>query len=206
MKTNALNSSKLTKVFILSVSIILLSGLQKLSAQLFYANLEGSQVRISGTKSNVQLAPITTNFSCEGKFTMVNGALQNLSGLSFNLPLNEMDKEQSLINADLLPTAQPKNDINFSLTHSMVLPELNMIHAIGYLAIQGVKTRVDFHLDYIENNGEMITVMGKKAIKLSDYKKDPISIFADKKTQNIIQLDIKLVIKNPSKIAYIAKL
>lgn len=206
MKANALHSSLLVKIFSLLIAVILLSGLQKVSAQLFFANYEGSQVKISGAKSNVQTASLTAQFSCEGKFSMVNGELQNLNALNFNLPLNGTSKDQSLISTTVLATAQPKNDINFSLTHSMVLPELNMIHAIGYLDIQGVKTRVDFHLDYIENNAETITIMGKKAIKLSDYKKDAISIFADAKTQDIIQLDIKLVLKNTPKVEYLAAL
>ena len=58
----------------------------------------------------------------------------------------------------------------------------------------------------MENNNETITVMGKRLIKLSDYKKDPISIFADTKALDIIQIDIKLVIKNPVKVEYIAAL
>ncbi len=202
MKTLKIN----TKVFSLTLLLFLLTGFQNLSAQLYFSNFEGSQIKISGTKNNAQLSPITSSFLCEGKFTMVNGELQDLTSLSFTLPLNLKNKEQALISPAVLATVKPKNDINFQLTHAMVLPELNIIHTVGYLAIQGVKTRVDFHLDYIENNTETITVMGKKAIKLSDYKKDPISVFADAKTQDIIQLDIKLVIKNPVKVDYIATL
>lgn len=202
MKSININS----KLFSLTLVLFLLTGVQKLSAQLFFANNEGSQVKISGTKNTTQLAPVTNYFSCEGKFTMVNGELQYLNALNFNLPLQAKQKDISLINTTVLATTQPKNDINFELTHSMVLPDLNVIHAIGYLDIQGVKTRVALHLDYIENNAETITVMGKRAVKLSDYKKDPISIFADAKTQDIIQLDIKLVIKNQAKADYIAAL
>lgn len=170
------------KLFSLTLVFILLTGFQKLSAQLFFANLEGSQIKISSSKNNLAFAPITSQFTCEGNFTMVKGELAYLNALKFNLP----------------NTAQPKNDIQFELTHSMVLPELNVIHAIGYLAIQGVRTRVDFHLEYLENNSETITVMGKRSIKLSDYKKGYISVFADEKAQDIIQLDLKLVLKNPS--------
>jgi len=194
------------KIITIAVVLTLFTNFQKASAQLFFANLEGSQVKISGSKNNVQFAPITKRFSCEGKFTMINGELEYLDALKFNLPINLKNKEEVVINAAVLNTAQPKNDINFELTHSMVLPELNMIHAIGYLAIQGVKTRVDFHLDYIENNNETITVMGKRLIKLSDYKKYPISIFANEQAQDIIQLDLKLVIKSPVKAEYIVAL
>lgn len=189
--------------FSLTLLLFSLIALQEVKAQLYFANFEGSQIKISGTKSNAQIAPITTNFVCEGKFTSENGELQNLNSLNFTLPLI---KNKALINPAQLATTSNQTDINFQLTHSMVLPELGMIHAIGFLNIQGVKTRIALHLDYIENNAETITVMGKKAIQLSDYKKDPISVFADAKTQDIIQLDIKLVIKNPVKTDYIAAL
>lgn len=206
MKVININTTITVKLFSLTLALILLTGFQELSAQLFFANIEGSQVKISGSKNNMQFAPITNRFSCEGKFTMINGELQFLNALKFNLSLNSKSKDQGLVNTMVLNTAQPQNDISFELTHSMVLPELNLIHAIGYLNIQGVKTRVDFRLDYIENNNETITVMGKRLIKLSDYKKNPISIFEDAKKQDIIQLDLKLVIKNPAKIEYIAAL
>lgn len=204
MKSVKLSAKINIKLLSLTLALILLTGFQKLSAQLFFANLEGSQVKISGSKNNMQFAPVTNHFACEGKFTMINGELQNLNALKFNLSLNLNNKHQVLINTVVLNTDQPNNNINFELTHSMVLPELNLIHVIGHLDIQGVKTRVDFRLDYIENNNETITVMGKRLIKLSDYKKNPISIFADTKTQDIIQLDLKLVIKNPAKVEYIA--
>lgn len=194
------------KVFSFTLLLFLLTGFQKLSAQLYFSNFEGSQIKISGTKNNAQIVPITAHFLSDGKFTMVNGELQDLTSLNFTLPLHLRNKDQALISPAVLATTQPKNAIHFQLTHAMVLPKLNRIHAIGYLNIQGVESRVDFHLDYIENNVETITVMGKKAIKLSDYKKDPISVFADTKTQDIIQLDIKLVIKNPVKVDYIATL
>ena len=204
MKTLKINASTVVKLFSLTFLLFLLSGLQKVNAQLYFANFEGSQIKISGTKNNAPIAPSTANFVCEGKFTMANGELQYLNALNFTLPLNK--KNKALINPTELAIANPPSEINFQLTHAMVLPELSMIHAIGYLNIQGVKTRVDFHLDYIENSMETITVMGKKSIKLSDYKKDPISIFANAKTQDIIQLDLKLVIKNPAKAEYIATL
>lgn len=204
MKVIQPNAIAVVKLFSLTLALFLLTGFNKASAQMYFANFEGSQVKISGTKNNVQFTPVTSDFSCEGKFTMINGELEYLDDLMFNLPLNQQSKEQTLINPTLLATVTPKSDINFQLTHSMVLPLLNMIHAIGYLDIQGVKTRIDFHLDYIENNAETITIMAKKSIKLSDYKKDPISIFADAKTQDIIQLDLKLVIKNHAKAEFIA--
>lgn len=204
MKAIKINASLAVKLFSLTLLLTLSTSSQKLAAQLFFSNFEGSQVKISSSNTNVKLVPITSQFSCEGKFTMLNGELSYLSDLKFNLPLAVKDHE--FTNTAVLNTAQPKNDINFELTHSMVLPELNMIHAIGYLVVQGVKTRVDFHLDYIENNNQMITIMGRRSIKLSDYKKNSISVFSDAKTQDIIQLDLKLVIKNPTKVEYIAAL
>ncbi len=204
MKAIKINASLAVKLFSLTLLLTLSTSSQKLAAQLFFSNFEGSQVKISSSNTNVKLVPITSQFSCEGKFTMLNGELSYLSDLKFNLPLAA--KDQEFTNTKVLSAPRPINDINFELTHSMVLPELNMIHAIGYLVVQGIKTRVDFHLDYMENNNEMITIMGRRSIKLSDYKKNSISVFSDAKTQDIIQLDLKLVIKNPTKVEYIAAL
>jgi len=204
MKFFKINTSLTVKLFSLTLVLTVLTSFQKLSAQLFFSNDEGSQIKISSSRNQVNFTPITKQFSCEGKFSMINGELNYLNNLKFNLPLNTKSNDEGLVSNTALNTIQPKNDINFELTHSMILPELHMIHAIGYLDIQGVKTRVDFHLNYMENNNETITVMGKRLIKLSDYKKNPVSIFANAKTQDIIQLDLKLVIKNPSKAEYIA--
>lgn len=206
MKASQINYSLLCKLFSLTIVVTLLTGFQKLSAQLFFSNFEGSQIKISSSSNNAQFAPITNHFSCEGKFTMINGELDNLSNLKFNLPINAKNKNQALINTTVLNTNQPKNEINFELTHAMVLPELHIIHSVGYLDIQGVKSRIDLFLDYMENNSETITVMGSRSIKLSDYKKDFISVFADKKAQDVIQLDLKLVLKNTAKAEYIAAL
>ncbi len=235
MKNLNINTVVFIKLFSLTLVLSVLTIVQNASAQLFFANFGGSQVKISNIKNNGQFAPITNQLSCEGKFMMINGELQYLNALKFNLSINLKNKDLALISNDSSNTLQPNNEINFELTHSMVLPELNMIHAIGYLAIQGVKTRVYFHLNYMENDNETITIMGKRAIKLSDYKKEPISIFADEtimslhsqnamnklmiassplknklysneKEQDIIQLDLKLVIKNSAKTEYIAVL
>ncbi len=204
MKTSRFSKPLAHRLFLLTLVFTLSTGFQKLSAQLFFSNFEGSQIKISSSSNNGQFAPITNQFSCEGKFTMINGELDNLSDLKFNLPISAKNKNQGLISSTVLNTNQPKNDINFELTHSMVLPELHIIHTVGYLDIQGVKTRIDLFLDYMENNSETITVMGSRSIRLSDYKKDFISVFASKKDQDIIQLDLKLVIKNAAKAEYIA--
>lgn len=196
------NTVKFSFVFFI---FFLLTGSMRSKAQLFFSDFAGSQVKISSSSNNANFAPSTNHFSVEGKFSMVNGELDYLNNLKFNLPLNNNSKGQ-LISANDINTKQPKNEINFELTHSMVLPELHIIHAIGFLDIQGVRTRVDFHLDYMENSNETITIMGSRAIKLSDYKKGWISVFADAKAQDIIKIDLKLVIKNPLKPNFIAAL
>ncbi|RZK38393.1 MAG: hypothetical protein EOO90_22435 [Pedobacter sp.] len=203
MKTSTISCLSIARVFSITLLVLLFIGVQNVSAQFFFSNFEGSQIKISNSKNNAQFAPLTGSLTCEGDFTMVNGSLDKLSSLNFNLPV-DIQSKQALIEPTKLNTAAPKNDIGFELTHSMVLPKLGKIHAIGYLTIQGVRTRIDLHLDYVENNNETITVMGKRAIKLSDYKKDFISVFANAKAQDIIQLDLKLVIKNTLKNQYLA--
>lgn len=193
IKTNAIITVKLLSLlFIFLFSF----GSQRAAAQLFYASNEGSQVKISNSKNNALSAPSTNYFTCEGKFSNSVNGLEQLQSLKFSLPLSLKHKEQLLVNLQSLNAEEAKNDVNFELTHSMVLGELNVIHAIGFLDIQGARMRVDFQFHFIENNSETITLSGTKAIRLSDFKKEDISIFAGEKEQDFINFDLKLVVKN----------
>lgn len=204
MKT-ILNDRFCTAKWLTLIFLILFLYAQRASAQLFYANAAGSQIKISGSKNNANSAPSTNYFSCEGKFTTLGGTLQSISTLKFDLPLESRNKEHLLVNTALVNASPGANDIKFELTHSMVLPELNVVHAIGFLDIQGARMRVDFQLNFIENNSETITLTGRKSIRLSDYKKEFVSVFADEKAHDAIQIDLKLVVKNhQDKAAFLA--
>lgn len=173
-------------------------------AQLFYANSQGAQIKISNSKNNAGHAASTNALLCEGKFINEDGNLRALKELRFDLPLSLTNKNALLVDPVSVNAAELKNDINFELTHSMVLPQLNIVHTIGYLYIQGARMRVEFQFNFVENNAETITLTARKMIRLSDFKREFISVFADDNAQDIIQMDLKLVIKNHNENMYLA--
>lgn len=199
MKTVRHNNFITVRLF----SVLLVLGLLLIgpyaNAQMYFANFEGSQVKISGNAIKAQAKNTGNNFSCEGNFKMKDGELQSISSLKFSLAT-------TLPKGSLLLTqASGAQNINFELTNAMVLPLMQMVHVIGFLDIEGVRRRADFQLDFIENNHETITIMGAKSINLNEYKKQSNYIFAAKEDEKIL-INLKLVIKNPQAINYLALL
>lgn len=56
----------------------------------------------------------------------------------------------------------------------------------------------------MENTNETITNMESRSIKLSDYKKGFISVFANTKAHNTIKVDLKIVLKKQTNTDFIA--
>ncbi|MES2419162.1 MAG: hypothetical protein V4541_13325 [Bacteroidota bacterium] len=188
------------KAFLLMLTLGMVLGMPCVKAQMYYANLEGSRAKISDNSSYRQLKNLESNFFCEGDFTMINGTLQNISSLKFSMPLNLQKRNQLLIEPALVNTSALSKNMNFELTHAMVLPLMNKIHIIGFLAIEGARNRVDFQFDYIENDENTITVMGTKMIELGDYKKT----YAVTKNKDEVLLNLKMVLKKPMAQNYFA--
>lgn len=203
-KILTLKTKKRFLFFILSGLPVLFGS--KANAQLCFSNIEGSSIRISSDRIPVNADNKSQYLQCEGNFSNVQGELQQLNTLKFSIPSMDRPDGGRLIKTEELNGVQTNNDIKFEMTHSMVLPELHIIHAIGYLIVQGIRTRVDFSFDYVENDSETITITTRKLIRLSDYKKQFLSVFESDSKRDVIHMDMKLVIRKPAKPSYIALL
>ncbi len=182
------------RVFLLVSSLLFLSH-SFVRAQWYYQNEQGSQVKISGLDLQQRGIPYL-NFKSGASFEMKNGALNRIDSLQFSLP-SPLIPGTGVINKE----NPSEGAIDFQLTHSMVLPYLNQIHLIGYLSIDGVRSRINFQGDFVENNEETVTIVASTFVNSNDFQKDPDKwIIPDNKAPKI-RLDVKLIIKNETNLS-----
>ena len=145
-----------TKHLILTLLILGFAGTS--SAQVYaFASSPKKNFTISEVSSSIELA---NDFKSEGAFLIKDGQLDEIYNLKFNLP-----------------TANKK--ITFEQTHVMVLSILGMVHFVGTLDIDGVRSTASFQLGFLVNSDQSITFKGTKSIQLSELSKDELKLNID---------------------------
>jgi len=170
---------------------------QKAQAQT-YQLVTSSQIKVIGTSNLHDWDMTATNFTCEGKFVTKNGALQDLSSLTFSLPVANLKGEEKLLTtrAHKALKAADNSKITFKLTKATVISQQKIINAIGNLTIAGVTNPVNLKIAYVVNADESITCKGAEVVNMSTYKiKAPSFMLGALKVGDKVTIDILLKLK-----------
>ena len=152
--------------------IIFCLAVDSVKAQTFYRSVSASQLDIP-TITNVES---TKEIKSEGAYLIKDGQLDEIYNLKLTLP------------AYIFHSSIADKKITFEKTHVMVLPIMGMVHLIGTLDVDGVKSTTNFQLGFYINSDQSITFKGTKSIKLNDFFKELSS--------KEIKVDIDFVLKN----------
>lgn len=163
-----------------------------------FKNVSGSQLKVNGTSNIHDWTMNASSFTCEGNVVLKGDQLQDISALSFTLPVANLKGKEDLLNtrAHKALKAEQFNKITFKLTNATVVPQQKVIKAAGNLTIAGVTKPIVLQTNYAVSGNE-ITFKGSEAIKMSDFNiKAPTFMMGALKVADAVTIDITLKLKN----------
>ncbi len=182
------------------LSFIIILGVnaftQTAQGQVSYKISEGSKITVAGTSNIHDWTMLANTFSCEGTFKIKNGQVQDLTSLTFTLPVTNLKSKENLMDTRAYKAlkAEKFNKIIFKLTDATVSQKT--IKAKGNLTIAGVTNELSIQAAYILNDDGSITLTSSEPIKMSDYgMKAPSFMLGALRTGNEVTIDILLKLK-----------
>jgi polyisoprenoid-binding protein YceI len=200
MKT--LNSKATTVSTYMSrlVAVVLTISLSAfvVTEQTSFKSVSGSQIKVNGTSNIHDWTMNATTFNCEGSYVVKGGQLEDITALSFTLPVTNLKGKEDLLNtrAHKALKAEEFNIITFKLTSATVVPQQKVIKATGNLTIAGVTKPVALQTTYTVN-GDEVVCKGSKTLKMSEYGiKAPTFMMGALKVADEVTIDLSLKLKN----------
>lgn len=163
-----------------------------------FKNVTGSQIKVNGTSNIHDWVMDASSFTCEGSFVLKGGKLEDLSSLSFSLPVANLKGKENLLNtrAHKALKADQFNKITFKSTDATILPQQKTIKVNGNLTIAGTTRAVTLQANYTVNGNE-ITCKGTEEIKMSNFNiKAPSFMMGALKVADKVTVDFTLKLKN----------
>ncbi len=194
-RTFRIQAYGMLSITLLTFSLLVNAG--SAQAQSIYKIIPGSQIKVFGTSNLHDWNMTASTFSCEGSFKVKEGELQDVSALSFSLPVTNLKSKEDLMDTRAYKAlkASEFSKIVFKLKNAAMLPQ-QKIRATGTLTIGGASNEVVITSSYVVNSDETITFKGSKQIKMSDHNiKAPSFMMGALKTGNDVTIDIMLKLK-----------
>jgi polyisoprenoid-binding protein YceI len=172
---------------------------QSATAQTPYKVSSGSEISVNGTSNLHDWSMVASAFTCEGSFIIKSGQVQDISSLSFSLPVNNLKSKEKVMDnrAYKALKADEFSKITFKLTQASVSQKT--VKAIGNLTIAGVTKEITIQVLADLTNDGVLTLKGSKLIKMSDYNmKAPVFMMGALKTGNEVTINISLKLNKSS--------
>lgn len=200
MKVSKLNTDKFQRYSVRILTLILALGLngflQNAQAQTAFKAVAGSQIKVNGTSNLHDWTMAASSFNCTASATVKGDQLQDITALSFVLPVTNLKAKEDLMNTRAYKALNQEkyNQITFKLTDAVISGKT--VKATGNLTISGVTNPVTLQANYAVN-GDEVVFKGSKAIKMSDFKiKAPSFMMGALKTGDEVTIDLALKLKN----------
>ena len=197
MKTvnTILNSTRyfqsLTIVFLVS-----LIGFGTTQAQTYKA-VAGSSIKVLGTSNLHDWQMLAQSFAAEAQLSIKNNQVQDISSLSFSLPVKNLKAKEDLMNSRAYKAM--KEDKFPTISFKLASAELSQsaVKATGALTIAGVTKQVALQGKVTENADGSVTVSGSRKIKISDFGITPPSFMLGAlKVGDEVTIEYTLKLKN----------
>lgn len=194
-----LSLHKLTKTaYMACVVLFTFIYLPTTSAQNTYKIGAGSQIKVIGTSNIHDWDMTAVNFAFDANFTVKGADVQDVSALSFVLPVKNLKGKEDLLNSRAYKALKEEqfDKISFKLIEAVIVPQQRIIKATGNLTISGVTKKVLIQTTYTVASDESITCKGSKAIKMSEFNiKAPSFMMGALKVADEVTIDILLKLK-----------
>jgi len=185
-------------LILLAIPSMLALTFTSVQGQTLYKQVAGSQIKVNGTSNIHDWDMVATNFTTTATFKTTGGQLQDLTALSFVLPVTNLKSKEDLLNTRAYTAlkAEQYDKITFKMTKATVIPVQKIIKATGNLTISGVTNPVELQTSYVVNVDGSITCKGSQTVKMSDYKiKAPSFMMGALKTGDAVTIDMLLKLK-----------
>ena len=195
---NIQTTRSINSLIALMILLVLAAFTHHAQGQTTYKIAAGSQIKVSGTSNMHDWNMLASNFNCQANFVMKNGDLQDVSTLTFTLPVSNLKSKDKLMDTRAYKALNEEKykTISFKLTDATVVSNQNIIKATGQLTISGVTKPVTIQTAYVVNADESITYKGSKSIKMSSHDvKAPSFMMGALKTGDDVTIDILLQLK-----------
>lgn len=182
--STALHTSDFFRSISLFILILLVTVLSSnVNAQMNYRAEGDSHIMITTDSNRNVISTAVSSLVAEADFIIKDGVLDEVSSLKLRMPAQKVNES---------------SDLDFKLTHVMVLPIMRKIHVVGMLNINGISKRTDIDFNFVVNQDQSITLTGDKAINLSDFHTNSTVEFASltKKSEKQLKLEMNFVFKN----------
>lgn len=169
---------------------------QTTNGQVPYKISEGSKITVSGTSNLHDWTMLASDFLCNANFKIKSSQVQDLSSMSFTLPVTNLKSKETLMNTRAYKALKSEqfSNITFKLTSATALQKT--IKATGNLTIAGVTKEITIQGAYVMNNDDILILTGSEPIKLSDYNmKAPSFMLGALKVGNEVTIDVLLKLK-----------
>lgn len=164
-----------------------------------YKIITSSSIKVLGTSNMHDWDMTAVNFTCDGNFKVKNGVLEDVTSLSFSLPVINLKGKESLLNsrAHKALNSEKFKTITFKLTSATVVPGQKVINANGNLTISGVTKPITLKTNYVVNADQSITCRGSETLNMSTFGvKAPSFMMGALKTGDKVTIDFVLKLKN----------
>lgn len=195
IRTFSEQKSRMFSTFLIAVGLLFFAV--DAQSQTLYKTIPGSQIKVFGTSNIHDWNMTASTFTCEGIFKVKDGELQDLTSLTFSLPVTNLKSKEDLMDTRAYKAlnATEFNKITFKLKEASVIPQ-QKLKVTGTLTISGVSKEVVMLTSYVMNSDETITCKGSKVIKMSDHNiKAPSFMMGALKTGNDVTIDVLLKLK-----------
>ena len=168
----------------------------KTNAQTAMKIAPGSQIKVNGTSNIHDWTMAAGSFSCDARFTLKQNQVQDVTALSFVLPVKNLKGKEDLLNSRAYKAMKEDahKNISFKMTSGSVAQ--NIIKVNGTLTIAGVAKPVALQAKATVNADGTVTCVGSRKLKMSDHGIAPPSFMLGAlKVVDDITIDFNLKLK-----------
>ena len=186
-------------LLLLTIVVVCISFIRITNEDTYYKSYDRSNILIEGSSNMGNWSAGATNFICDGHFSLEKGALQDISELSFVLPIDQLKSENPLMDAAMqeLFKYNQVTEVSFKQTNAMVLSVMKMANVIGELQIGNKANQIALQLSHSLNKDQSLTFRGTQSIKLSDYQlKMPEAVLGAIKNNDEIKVNLSVTLSN----------
>ena len=199
LKKIMLQKTGLFSLLLLMLVVVCISFVCAKKEDTYYKSYDRSNISIEGSSNMGNWSIVSSVFACDGRFSLEDEVLQEITDLSFVLPVGQLKSENPLMDAamDELFKYNGVTEVSFKQTNAMVLSVMKMANIIGELQIGNKSNRVSLQLNHVVNKDGSLTFRGIQYIKLSDYQfKMPESMLGAIKNSDELKVNLVVTLSN----------
>lgn len=196
MKTEILKQKLKRHLLLAATTAICLIAFSNAASAQIYKAAPGSALKVNGSSNLHDWVMNAQSIQAEGQFVFKGNDLQDITSLTFSLPVNGLKSKEDLMDSRAYKALKEEQfkRIVFKLISATVTG--NMVKATGTLTISGVSKEVVLQAKSVEGADGTISFIGNKKIKMTEFGiKPPTFMMGALKVADEVAIDFTLKLK-----------